>query len=1254
MPPSAMRLRKLVVHGFKSFADRTEFVFDSPVTGIVGPNGCGKSNVVDAFKWVLGEQSAKSLRGDAMMDVLFNGAATRKPAGMAEVVLVFDNPKAPDDGPRPLAVDADEVSVGRRLYRDGASEYHLNGKTSRLRDVRDLFMDTGVGVDAYSVIEQGRVSALLEANPAERRLIFEEAAGVSKFKLQRKEARRKLDRVDQNLLRVNDVVTEVEKQLRGVKIQAGKARVYQEHAARLAQLRLQLALHEFHVQHGRSLELAKAVDDATFRVDDLAGDVAHKSAALTEAREKADGLAQQKQRAEYEQVQTGAALQSAQQKQQYADRQLRQMADQVQTFDRDRAILEQKLAAATEALAADTDRLATLTADLARHRADIEQKQGAFKDGQLQLNTLNREVEQHKSAVLDLMRRTSQVANRLGSIEVERRNLGSQQQRLGDRQRVVAAETEAATARRAELQAKVDEALAVIAARQAELEATKQDAVALGKRLAGVSQQLGVAREGRSGLMSRQKVLKDLEARREGVSEGVKSVLRQREQKFPFVRGLVADVLRVDVEHARVIEAALDGRDQWLVTDDLSAAVAASAAFAKLEGRVNVVTRGTEPSGSAAGSSEVAPPVVARKEPAAEPLGSVPREVWTFLARTRHRIRLARDLVRFDPTDAFVADALLGHSVVCDDLPAAADLHAAVPGFRYVTHAGEVIEADGTLKAGPPSAGMGLLSRRSELDALAQQVAEADAKIAALTNELTSGNAAAKELDERQNAVRNAVYAANTTKVELTSQLARSNDQLAALNRERPVLERELAQLGEQGARLSAEQEKLAAQRTAMEADQADRQQQADATAERHRALAEELRESAEALTGARVQLGQVQEKQLSAQQAVQRQTQARAELGQQIDRIVKSAESIVSKRAAVEEELSIARAGEAASKRKQASLAEQLTAVSEQLMAATEAVKSLSAVAEGLRKSHAAAEAELHALQVDAGQTKVRLDTLVARTQEDMQLDLPATYGAVEGGYADPEGVDWAAMATEAKELRDKIGRLGSVNVDAIAEQQELTDRSALLSTQVADLAAAKKQLEELIDTINAESSARFEATFNAVREHFQGMFRKLFGGGKADVYLETELADNKAADGIGGPPDPKKVDLLDAGIEIVARPPGKQPATISQLSGGEKTMTCIALLMSIFKTKPSPFCILDEVDAALDEANNQRFNLIVQEFVEHSQFIVITHSKRTMQIADVLYGVTMQEQGVSKRVSVKFDQVAADGRIAEDHAAA
>src|SRR3954466_8470370 len=293
-----MRLKKLILHGFKSFADRTEFVFDSPITGIVGPNGCGKSNVVDGFKWVLGEQSAKSLRGDAMMDVIFNGSGNRKPAGMSEVVLVFDNPQR-EDGTRVLNVDVDEVAVGRRLYRDGTSEYQINNQQSRLKDIKELFLDTGVGVDAYSVIEQGRVAALLEANPAERRLIFEEAAGISKYKVKKKEAQRKLEKVDQNLLRVNDIVEEVEKRLRSVKIQAGRARTFQEYNTRLNELRLTYAIQEYHTLFQQGAQLKSNLDDAQFRLEDANADLAKASSELAEKREQADGLSQEKQRVEY-------------------------------------------------------------------------------------------------------------------------------------------------------------------------------------------------------------------------------------------------------------------------------------------------------------------------------------------------------------------------------------------------------------------------------------------------------------------------------------------------------------------------------------------------------------------------------------------------------------------------------------------------------------------------------------------------------------------------------------------------------------------------------------------------------------------------------------------------------------------------------------------------------------------------------------------------------------------------------------------
>ena len=1237
-----MRLKKLILHGFKSFADRTEFVFDSPITGIVGPNGCGKSNVVDGFKWVLGEQSAKSLRGEAMLDVIFNGSGGRKPGGMAEVVLVFDNPHRAD-GARTLNLDVDEVAVGRRLFRDGTSEYQINNQTARLKDIRELFLDTGVGVDAYSVIEQGRVAALLEANPEERRLIFEEAAGISKFKQRKKESQRKLEKVDQNLVRVNDIVEEVEKRLRSVKIQAGRARTYQEYSDRLGELRLTYALQEYHTHRGQLTELESSTEDAGFRLDDAAANLARKQNELAGKREQFDTLSQQRQQIEYELVQARAAMQSAQQRQQYARQQLKQIAEQVESFRHDRANVEAKLAEVSESLEVETETLARLTEELEEHRRLIDERQQAFRDGQLRVASINKEVEQHKSAILDLMRKLAQVNSRLGAIEIERKNIAAQQARLAERRQVVVGEVEKLEAARSLSQAELEGTLVQIGQQHQQLEARRQEAANLGKQISQISEQLGSAKEHRSGLLSRQKLLKDLEARREGVSEGVKSVLRQRETKFPFVRGLVADVLRVDVEHAHVVEAALDGRDQWLVASDLAAAAASNDALDDLEGRVNILSADRL-------ARETA------RQPRQEAAAADDAYDW---ARHPYGIRLAIDLVRFEPEDAQIARHVLGNTAVVDDLSAARDLHETGPrGWRYVTKSGEVLEADGTLRAGPLTAAMGLLSRRSELEAIDSQVAEVDARIAELTAELTSGNTAARALEEQQNAIRNESYRLNTIKVEVTSRIAQNTDRQNALRREQPVLDKELAALLDGVVKLKTEELTLSDQRERMDGDQSGRQQQVTELTETQKRLAEEIRQLNEELTVSRVRLGQVQEKQLAAQQHVQRQTAAKAELAQQAERLQRSAEAVAGRQGGVEAELQAAQGAEAELVERQNVLAGQIETLTGQVREAGDAVRSLTGQVESLRGEHGEIEQQLHSLQLRLGEVKVRLETLLSRTMEELQLDLPAKYESLSAdggpGYQ-PADMDWDAVAEEIKQLRDRIHRLGNVNLDAIGEQDELEKRAEFLTAQVADLTESKKQLEELIDEINRESSLRFEQTFNAVREHFQGMFRKLFGGGKADIYLETELEQKPqmGPDGQLVEMEKKKIDVLDAGIEVIARPPGKQPVSISQLSGGEKTMTCVALLMSIFKSKPSPFCILDEVDAALDEANNQRFNLIVQEFLDQSQFIVITHSKRTMQIADVLYGVTMQEQGVSKRVSVKFDQVDSQGRINEQAAA-
>ncbi|MGC4031725.1 MAG: chromosome segregation protein SMC [Tepidisphaeraceae bacterium] len=1248
-----MRLKKLVLNGFKSFADRTEFLFDQPITCIVGPNGCGKSNVVDAVKWVLGEQSAKSLRGDAMLDVVFNGSGNRKPAGMAEVILGFENPEV--DGKRILNLPIDEVNVGRRLYRDGTSEYTINNKSARLKDIRDLFLDTGVGVDAYSVIEQGRVSQLLESNPLQRRIIFEEAAGISRFKVKKKEAQRKLEKVDQNLLRVNDVTQEIDRRLKGVKIAAGKARNYQELSTRLNELRLGYSLQEYHKLHGELTRVNTETEETQFRVDDVAGDLAKRQNELAAAREQADSHAQQKQRAEHELVEANAAVRQAQQRQEFAARQLQQLAEQAESLERDLAAANERQKVATEQFGSESKNLETLTAELEAKRAEIDAKQQEYKNDQLRLNTLASDIEKNKRTVLDLMRRSGQFDSRLASIGIERKNIVSQQERQDVRRQQLAADTAAAEARAAEIGTNLESVLGQLKDKQAEQEAHKQDSVALGQRIKQITEQNGTAKEQRSGLLSRQRVLQDLEARREGVSDAVKKILREKDQKFPFVRGLVADLLRVDVEHATVIEAALDGRDQWLVVDALESVPAES--LGALNGRVCFLSR---ESARGDGHSSGHP-------------GDTPD--WSF---TNVRIRIASDLVKVDFEHRAAAEALLGRTAVVDTLAEAVELHRTGPAeWRYVTKLGHVVEADGAIKAGPFTAGMGLLSRRSELDAIAQQIVEVDKTIAAFVAELSQSSEQARQVEETINQLRNAVYQLNGKKVELSTQQQQVKDRLASFARELPLLDRELANFVSQTEKLAEEETRVAQQKQDVDAQQVSLNEQIEQATEQHKQLVEASRHLGEALTVLRVGLGQVQEKQIASRHAVDRLKSQLNEAGQQIERLTKTAAGLGDRKAGIEADAQKA-AHEQQTRQQQAEeLKERVAELTERLKEQLEAVKALSAKVESIRGLHGELEQKLHQLQIQQNELTIRRETLISRTQDELQINVAERYADVLAEYNgdrpgsrvvapedrgpfpyDAGATDWDAVAREIKDLKDRIGRLGNVNLDAIGELDELEGRQTFYASQLEDLRQAKDELEKLIDEINRESSVRFAETFNAVREHFKELFRQLFGGGSADIFLELEVEDREAmkaaAAEAGGdlksvPVMRKTVDPLDAGIEIIAKPPGKKPVSITQLSGGEKAMTCIALLMSIFKSKPSPFCILDEVDAPLDEANNVRFGQIVQMFTSLSQFIVITHHKRTMQIGDILYGVTQQEQGVSKRVAVKFDQVAQGGRISD-----
>lgn len=1350
-----MRLKKLVLHGFKSFADRTEFKFDQPVTCVVGPNGCGKSNVVDAIKWVLGEQSAKSLRGGAMLDVIFNGAESRKSAGMAEVELVFENPHR-EDGNRYLTVDTDEVSVMRRLWRDGTSEYLINQQGGRLKDIKELFLDTGVGVDAYSIIEQGRVARLLEANPVERRQIFEEAAGISRFKVRKKEAQRKLEKVDDNLARLGDITKELESRLRSVRIQAGRARTYQELAARLGELRLQHALHDYHTLRNRLEKLTARQQDARFRFDDAESTLQHKTAALTEERHKSDHLGQAKQNATHELIQTRSKIAQANQQADYATRQLEQFDEQVTQITNDRESMLGRLSEVLSHFDEATASLAQFTEAVVTHRAAIETRQEAHRTAQLRHNEVNRTLDEQKSAYLDAMRKLAQVESRLQSIEIEQKSLAAQQEKLGARAAALSTEASGIEAGKATLLESIEQVLAQIEQQQTLASERAGEAKNLGSAIKQLTERLGAAREHRSGLLSRQKMLQDLEARREGISDAVQRVLKGRETKFPFIRGLVADLLRVDVEHAHVIEAALDGRDQWLVADPSADLMQWREAFDELTGRVNVLRATREqvlehlpareqqeviderPNMCVIAQSELweveTDQAVSMADDTSSmtedgsirfiPSGNIPQTpinesriisvtgklIDTLASSTRldgspipvtvgssedvfidpeqeaydwnqheQPVRLAVDLVRFEPEDRVIALRLLGKTVVVDTLEDALVLHRSAPrGWRYVTQAGEVLEPDGTYRVGPLGASMGILSRRSELESVTHQVAEVDQRIAALGEDLAQGNEQARSLEAAIAALRQEIYRLNTSKVEHTSKLQQADSRLEALLRERPIIDREIEQIAGAFTKLGDESARLLEQKSTLTQKQAEHQAQIDALTGEQQQLVEALRHAAEELTAARIMVGQLEEKQYAARQSVQRLEAQRGEFAQQLDRLTRSIEAIAQKRVQIERDLQAARHQSESLQGALGELEARIGRLESSFGEAQRLVASLGEEVDAAQQERAEIEQALHKLDIDLSEVNVRIESLVQRTQEEIQVDLVTRYAQVNApAHADdaeasasgaegdasrgdkseaaPESaIDWDAIAEEIRQLKDRIQRLGNVNLDAINELDELEKRQNEYTSQVEDLTSSKQQLEALIDQINAESSVRFEQTFQAVREHFQLMFRKLFGGGKADIILETEFEDKKAQLAEGADPSAgpimKRVDPLDAGIEVIARPPGKNPVTLSQLSGGEKAMTCIALLMSIFKAKPSPFCILDEVDAPLDEANNLRFTQIVQEFLAISQFIIITHHKKTMQIADMLYGVTQQTHGVSTRVPVKFDQVESGGRIKEE----
>lgn len=1274
-----MRLSKLILNGFKSFADTTEFTFDDDITGVVGPNGCGKSNVVDAIKWVLGERSSKSLRGKEMIDVIFAGSAGRSPSGMASVALGFDNPvidaeaelieidlsgvEAFEDDEEPdlsaearearlesrragrrrraLPVEADEVLVERRLYRDGTSHYLINGRRVRLRDIRELFLDTGIGADAYSIIEQGKVDAMLLASPQERRTIFEEAAGIARYKQRRIEATRKLDRTEANLTQAREQLESTERRLRLVKGQAVKARLFRELDAEHRALRAALAFDRYH--------------DLRSRLDGLTSELTSIDSRRADAQRSVTETEQESREAESARHEAAEAVRRAEAERQAAE------------HDADRASQRRSMTLAAiseaeQALARDARELVDLearAADLAEAQASNRETAGGHESALAEAERSVQAAGEARAGALDACAELRGVLNerRAAAAGIEREHAALLASVLGDERRIeriaesltgiggklakVRAEQDRLVLERQESERAEGELSASVASAAAELADLDERASRLASGRGELAERIGELEQHQTRIGARRQTLAEMAESRVGFGEAVRRVLDQRASgaRFAAVQGVLADAIETDREHAQAVEAALGPMLQALLVST-PGDVPGADDLTILDGRITFLPLST--------FGPCAP-----HEPRRE-------LVDTLLAQGR--IRSLRQAVRIRPGIAEpidrsgedLLDRLLGRTFLVESLDAAILLSAGVlaRGARFVTRDGTVLETDGRVLAGPAeidTGGGGLLQRRAELDDLTEQLAEIDAALASAGADLVSVDERAAELSVRRSEHRGALSGLERTLVQhrsrverLSAELGRVATSVEAIESDRAQLEQELSGLHEavRSQRQRAEslggllREQLLSA-GALEAEIAGHERAASAAAEQLTSARVEASALSEQLAGARREGARLAEE-LREVERRRREAQGHAERSRGV---------IDQHRIAMDE--ADAAMSEASSRASAVSV--RIECLAADLDSAHSRCQELSQRLAAVRDEGQRVDRNWHSVEVARREVEMKREHAEERARDELGIDLACEYPEYHALIApgDVATVDQELGDQEAARLRGEIARLGSVNLDSIEEEAALEGRNEALVAQVADLDDARSRLASLIERLNEASRTRFEETFRTVGENFagpNGMFRRLFGGGKAEVRLMPVV---REIDGEKVQTD--ETDWLESGVEVIARPPGKEPRSISQLSGGEKTMTAVALLLSIFQSKPSCFCVLDEVDAALDDANVERYTEVVRSFTDRSHFIVITHNKRTMQAADRLYGVTMQERGVSKRVSVRVDDLLDDGTIAE-----
>ncbi len=1180
-----MFLKRLDIIGFKSFADRIGVDFVPGVTAVVGPNGSGKSNITDAIRWVLGEQSAKSLRGSKMEDIIFAGSDSRKGLNFAEVTLTLDNQ---DQG---LSIDYNEVSVTRRVSRSGDSEFLINKHPCRLKDIIDLFMDSGLGREAFSIISQGKVEEILNSKAEDRRTIFDEAAGVLKYKNRKKKAEVKLSETQENLNRVNDILHELESQVEPLKIQASMAKDYLEKKEELEKFEVALTAYEIEDLHQKWENLAKLLEEHQQEELKLSSELQLKEAKIIETRDQVSALDESITDLQNVLLHATEELEKLEGRKEVLKERKKNASQNKDQLKINIAELQNKISLLEKNRDAQTKVVDQLSVQVNKMQADLKEKQEKLS---LFSENIDEKIESLKSEYIELLNSQAGANNEWKHIEEQLRQQERKSSRLDAENEKFIQERLSAQDKKAEIQTylgeiqkNLEEQVVLFREKLRKLDSLKSNYQKQEKVLYQAYQLLQQAK-------SKKEMLEEMEEDYTGFFQGVKEVLKARGTHLNGIEGAIAELVIVPKEYETALETALGGALQHIVVDtEQNARTAIQFLKQHSYGRATFlplnVIKGRALSSAQLSSIQHHPSLI----------GS------------------AVNLVQFDEKYAEIMNSLLGNVVIAKDLKGANELAKILQyRVRVVTLDGDIVNPGGSMTGGAiKQKTSSLLTRKGELEDLKEKLLIMGEKTAALEKAVKSLKEEVQSAESEIEGLRRDGEQLRLKEQSVKGDLREAEFEERNINDRLAIYDLEKGQFADDQANLLRRKEELA-----------------EALGTYKLTIAQ--------LDGQIIRLTEQKTNHLTSKEALSTEiNELKIEFASKNEQFLHAGERLSSFKADLEDsqqklaifiddlklltsEMTTSTSGEeqleTAAKRKQEDKEAALKLIAlrrEDRLQLQNSLEDLELEAKELKRLHKGLIVVLKDEEVKMNRLDVELENLLAHLREEYLL----SFEAAREQFSLTVPVEEARK--KVKLIKLAIEELGNVNLGAIEEYERVSERFEFLTEQKTDLQEAKDTLFQVIDEMDTEMKKRFAQTFEGIREHFEPVFRALFGGGRADLILTM--------------PD----DLLNTGVEIVAQPPGKKLQNLGLLSGGERALTAIALLFSILKVRPVPFCILDEVEAALDEANVYRFSQYLKRYSSETQFIVITHRKGTMEEADVLYGVTMQESGVSKLVSVRLE---------------